>query len=740
MTSPPAAGLKIQDIRVFGELKDRIDRALDNILGWRKRKSSAKNQLYTNTTDYAWGADFQGRWTEVVSTWYPYFRWKNCGLQEIADLLIKGQQADGSFGKKNNYHIRFGNTRGIVGLLACYELTKDEACLNAAAKAGLWFYDKLLNKEKHPKKALFCGSPCSVLEGVVKLWTITGDKRFLDISTSMAERTMWNAGEFMSGNIVQTTMFLMSIRGLYDLYQRTGKKAYLNTVLKVWKAVNEKEVWLSGGIPEFFTLANDQVDEACGSADWMRLNMALWRDTKDAKYMDAVERTIYNQIYMNQVPNGGMSGSCNLEQGFRASEAWFCCSTHVPMALAHFVRSAYTCDKGTLYVNQFFANRAKVAMAGDNKVLIRQETSYPRNGKVRIKISPQSPARFTLAIRLPKWLEGKKPAVRINGRKPGSLVVRKRYLRIERWWKDGDIVDLEFPFAMRAEISTSGRHLPLGKVSLNNSRPTKAKLIGVFHGPLLLAVFRPDHNNDITWIYRGGYNEVQESGGMYGRWNKSWRDAIQCGAKQYRSKKPVRLTNVSVKANQVTLRWQLPLDDKALIENEVRVFPGLPVSIEHKESILIHKQPRTPLKEAFVAGSRLAVRKEQSHDHYRGKMGIFRYEYPAAKPEAKINNAKVLTGRETKVANGRVRYTFSNGLFCIKAACQGDIEAVKLIREKDWVGIYLRPKFSETETSKGKVATIVTKTSYPFPEFRDRLWAGKESGYDSDVTIQWGGI
>ena len=726
-SAKPTQIIGLKDIKVFGELGVRIRRALDHVLSWRKTKTL----LHSPPAEYRWSADFQGRWTQVISTWHPYFRWKDCGIRKVLDVMMKGQQANGSFGKPNDYFVRFGNGRGIVGLLASYEQSRDQACLESAAKAGLWFHEKLLDKDRYPKKALYCASPCSALAGLVKLWALTSDKRFAAISTSMAERTIWIANELLTGNIVQAHMFLMSIKGLHDLYQHTGKKRYLDTVLRIWTMVHDKEAWLSGGMPEFFTTANDQVDEGCANADWVSLNLALWRDTKDTKYLDAAERTLYNQIYNNQIPNGGISGSCNLEQGFRASESWFCCSMHVPAALANFVRHTYGRDGNTIYVNQFFPNKVQLSLSDGTKVLIRQTTSYPRKGQVKITVCPQSPTRFTLAVRLPRWLDNNKAVVTLNGTKSRSSTVRKHYLRIDRRWKDGDVVELDFAFAMRAQVSTTGQHPALGKVAINRSRPVKAKLIGVFRGPLLLATFRPDHNNDITWIYRGGYNEVQESGGVYGQWNQSWRDAIRRLDKQYSSTEPVALTSVSVEQNRVVLAWRSRLNGRMVIDNEVRVFPTLPVCIEHQETAFIPGQDGAPVRHAYLCGSRLAIRKAQRHDHYPGAMRIFRYEYPASAPQAKVNGRKVLTARILKVTKNQVRYTFSNSIFCIEATSRGDIKGIKIIRKKDWTGVYLCPKFRPLEKPKGRVALIVTRSTYPFPEFRDRVWKGEGKSYGS---------
>lgn len=75
-------------------------------------------------------------------------------------------------------------------------------------------------------------------------------------------------------------------------------------------------------------------------------------------------------------------------------------------------------------------------------VHIVEETSYPFRGSVRLTVNPASPLAFPLMLRIPAWAAGTN--IRINGQQqaaptPGS------FARLERTWKPGDRVSIEFP-------------------------------------------------------------------------------------------------------------------------------------------------------------------------------------------------------------------------------------------------------------------------------------------------------
>jgi hypothetical protein len=87
------------------------------------------------------------------------------------------------------------------------------------------------------------------------------------------------------------------------------------------------------------------------------------------------------------------------------------------------------------------------------KLHLKEETEYPFRGVIRLTISPESPVAFPLQLRIPSWAHG--TTIRINGNvaespRPGA------FARVERMWRSGDNVTIEFPLEVRAPRGFQG--------------------------------------------------------------------------------------------------------------------------------------------------------------------------------------------------------------------------------------------------------------------------------------------
>jgi hypothetical protein len=90
---------------------------------------------------------------------------------------------------------------------------------------------------------------------------------------------------------------------------------------------------------------------------------------------------------------------------------------------------------------------------------------------VLVKLSPDKPARFALKFRIPHWSRATR--VNLNG-KPIGGVKAGDYLALERTWRRGDAVEIDFDFSLRYWV---GERECASKTS-------------VYRGPLLLTYDR----------------------------------------------------------------------------------------------------------------------------------------------------------------------------------------------------------------------------------------------------------
>ena len=134
---------------------------------------------------------------------------------------------------------------------------------------------------------------------------------------------------------------LCAWRGILELYDITGKRAYLDRALAKWeRAVQDGFVWSLGGVGECWYVFYHH-DEGCSESDWLRFNLQLWQFTGQTRFLDMAERLLLNQYAANQCPNGGygvreFDGEPTGPIGTHGEvgECNYCCSFHGPLGTA----------------------------------------------------------------------------------------------------------------------------------------------------------------------------------------------------------------------------------------------------------------------------------------------------------------------------------------------------------------------------------------------------------------------
>ncbi|MBQ4200032.1 MAG: glycoside hydrolase family 127 protein, partial [Kiritimatiellae bacterium] len=242
---------------------------------------------------------------------------------------------------------------------------------------------------------------------------------------------------------------------------------------------------------------------------------ALWNERMfllhgDAKYIDVMERTIYNGI-ISGVSVGGdeffYPNPLASKGGYKRSK-WFtcsCCPVNVVRFIPQIGRFAYATNGDAAYVNLFVESEAMLQLAC-GKVKVSQKTNYPWNGAVRIAVTPiangkdaSSPddaaMKFALNVRVPGWCVGRPvPSDLYVQTVPGSLgdfsikvngvavevKPAKGYCAITRGWKAGDVVDVVM-------------NMPVRRIKAHEKVKEDKGRLAVERGPLVYCVEGADN-------------------------------------------------------------------------------------------------------------------------------------------------------------------------------------------------------------------------------------------------------
>lgn len=248
--------------------------------------------------------------------------------------------------------------------------------------------------------------------------------------------------------------------------------------------VNHRSVCIGGNsvrehfhpADNFTPMLNDvQGPETCNTYNMLRLTKMLYQDSPETNFADYYERALYNHILASQEPDkGGFVYFTPMRPGHyrvysQPETSMWCCVGSGLENHTKYGEFIYAHQKDTLYVNLFIPSQLTWKEKG---VTLTQETSFPDDGKVTLRIDKAPKKGFTLKIRHPKWAEhSKEYNVKINGKSETSIIgENNNYLTLHRKWKKGDVITFNLPM----------------KVNLEQI-PDKKDYYAFLYGPIVLA-------------------------------------------------------------------------------------------------------------------------------------------------------------------------------------------------------------------------------------------------------------
>ena len=360
---------------------------------------------------------------------------------------------------------------------AHYEATGKKSLLNIAIKNA----DLLVRVFGYGKVEEYPGH--QVVEiGLVKLYRITGNQQYLDLAKffldvrgpkgdayNQSQAKVINQHEAVGHAVRATYMYT----GMADVAAITGDEKYLKAIDDIWEDVVNKKLYITGGIGatgngeafgEAYQLPNmSAYAETCAAIANIYWNSRMFQLHGDAKYIDVLERTLYNGLLSGVSLSGNRffypNPLASMHQHQRS--AWFscaCCISNMTRFLPSVPGYVYAQDKDNLYVNLFMSNSSDIKLPA-TQLKITQVTDYPWDGKIDIAVDPEKSTSFALHIRIPGWT-GNVPvpgtlysfkdtasmpvAITLNG-KVLEYTVAKGYAVLSRKWKKGDKLSIVLP-------------------------------------------------------------------------------------------------------------------------------------------------------------------------------------------------------------------------------------------------------------------------------------------------------
>jgi DUF1680 family protein len=323
--------------------------------------------------------DISGRYLELMALLSRGNNQYHPVLKEMLHQVASLQKRDGTFGWGDiDWHgpidfngrtplmmpALWGNGRMLCGLIASYDAFRDPALLASAKKLGD-FYVRTANRFMNPDRvdeykkggtyaSGFVTCYFNAFEGLVKLYRLTKDTRYLQVSEQMAEFLV----NFDHLPVDHTHGMLCNQFALLLLFEQTGKQIYLERVETRWnEMIKGYYIDPAGGVLEKAQIGFNR-DEGCAEADWLRVNLELFKITTKAQYLDMSERLLQNHFLANQNSSGGFGHRFIINDklgtigfGTYNKEATWCCDFHGTQAFELLKPFICSVDQNSIHIN-----------------------------------------------------------------------------------------------------------------------------------------------------------------------------------------------------------------------------------------------------------------------------------------------------------------------------------------------------------------------------------------------------
>ena len=511
--SDPNAACRFEGI-IDRTVKFITDFQLTDPVHWARFVEQFK--VHSDTENLGWRGEYWGKMMRGASFVYGYTR--DEGLYKVlTDTVLDMLSAEDELGRISSFTVEkefdgwdiWSRKYVLLGMQYFMEVCDDkELCekMTASMRRQADYMISKLGREEDGKKPITSASrhwyglnSSSVLEPIVRLYSITGEKKYLDFAEYIVNEggtKIFDIFELADKDITDPYLYpvvkayeMMScFEGLLEYYRVTGNEKYRDTVIKFAKRVINSDVTVIGSAGcthELFdgsamrqhdpALAAGIMQETCVTVTLMKLCLQLLSLTGDPAYADVFERALYNaylgavnaeknvdaRIIEDEIPGAILEplpfdSYSALTIGTRGkgigglqlmpdNHYYGCCACIGAAGIGMVWKNAAMLTRSGVTVNLYIPGSIETKTPADRAITLKTATDYPADGKVKITLGLSEKESFTLSLRVPEW--SRETEISVNGER---VTAARGYTDITREWKNGDVIELSLD--MRARV------------------------------------------------------------------------------------------------------------------------------------------------------------------------------------------------------------------------------------------------------------------------------------------------
>lgn len=464
----------------------------------------------------SWRSEFWGKMMRGASMVLKYTH--DDGMYKILEASVRDiLTAEDELGRISGYAVEneftqwdlWGRKYVMLGMMYFMEICRDreleKQMISSMCRQANYIIARVGNDEgkadiRKCSKHWEGLNSCSILEPIVRLYRLTGEKRYLEFAEYII-----STGFIQSANLIELAYadevaphdypvvkayeMMSCFEGLLQYYYVTGIEKYKDAVLRFGHRIVDGELSIigcSGCTHELFdhtAVRQTQTDwkgiiqETCVTVTWMKFATALLELSGEVTFADCIEQSYYNAYVgafnthrvpfsnrnQNDVPQvlpfdsysplvsdrrGRQVGGYGI---FPDGTFYGCCACIGAAGTGIIPQYAVMHSKDGIVVNYYEKGEIITRTPSGNDVTLTVTTEYPYDGKISISVGLVFSESFALILRIPSWCKG--AVVTVNGEK---TEVECGYATFARKWSDGDTVELMLPTVIRRVLPPSG--------------------------------------------------------------------------------------------------------------------------------------------------------------------------------------------------------------------------------------------------------------------------------------------
>jgi DUF1680 family protein len=439
---------------------------------------------------HPWAGEHVGKYLETACN-----VWKLTGNRDLKKQmdrlmyqLINTQKEDGYLGTytPDQYWTSWdvwSHKYNLHGLLAYYATTGYKPALESCQKMGNLLC-RTFGNNPGQLDIIEAGThmgmaATSVLDAMVDLYKYTADKKYLDFCYYILKAWDQDNGPKVISTILATGKvnkvgnnksyeMLSNYVGLIKLYQITGDKTFLKATELAWQDVVTNQLYITGtsSSHEYFQEdkylpagIKDNMGEGCVTTTWVQLNQNLFETTGDIKYLNELERTVYNHLLAAENPQTGCVSYYTPLMNKKPYTCHItCCQSSVPRGIALVPKFTFgninKIPTVLFYEPAIYKDKVMTSDKNIIDVAFNLEGNFPESGNIVLSVTGSKPASFSVALRVPEWCTN-------YTAKAGDKVykgIANQFITITKNWKPGEKVMISFD--MPAKTIPGGKNYP----------------------------------------------------------------------------------------------------------------------------------------------------------------------------------------------------------------------------------------------------------------------------------------